>query len=440
MRYRRASGLALRVFVPALGLIIFLALAILYQTHSAIVFTLLRLWGIHPPVTYPFLDLQNLFAATGCWDKNLNVYVFNPCDPLGRVFNYSPLLLRLPVLPPHGWAVAGILIDVLFLSSLAALPPPQNRRDLLILLLATLSPPIAFALQRANLDVVVFIVLLAAARMWVGCLSQRICSYVIVFVTGLLKFYPLILVAMSVRERPRVFVVISATCGAILVGLAWSFYSELAQVMANIPSGAYFMSDMLGAVNLPGGVLFIFHGTHDRWLTTFCWIALFAFFLTFCLKTLRWSALHDEFKRMDALPRALLIFGATIISGCFFCGQSVGYREIFLLFLLPSLFAVRQKAADHDVRRFATQSVFVLLFLLWQGVLTWGSAFLLALKRSFGSELGNALWLGIWAGRELAWWLVVATLVALLIWFAMEGETVNWIKERSALRTMGQQK
>src|SRR5215469_10468564 len=258
MTHRQTShSLLVRLAVLSAAMIIFLGSVILNWLHSATFYAALRFWGVHSPVTFPFLDLRYLLAVTECAQKGANVYVFDPCDPLGRLFGYSPLWLRMSFLPSQHWAVAlGISLDILFLVVLAAFPPPKKALEALIFFLAIFSPPVVFALQRANVDVLIFIMLFGAAAIWMGRLSRRIVTYSIIFIAGALKFYPLILLALAARERKRVCLTLMAVSGSLLVAFAAYFFPELVQMVPNIPRGGYFAVDMFGAKNLPNGILF----------------------------------------------------------------------------------------------------------------------------------------------------------------------------------------
>lgn len=419
-----------RVAAPASALIVFLVVALLCWRGSAVIFAVLRLWGVHPPVTDSFLDLRYIFADAECWRKGIDVYLSDPCDPLGRLLGYSPLWLRLAFLPSQAWTpVFGAIIDVLFLMSLAAFPPPQRRGEFLISLAATLSPPVAFALQRANVDVIIFMMVLAAAGLWIGSLRQRALSYAIISLAGLLKFYPLVLLALAVRERIKIATAIFVAGGFLLFGFAAYFYRELIEMSHNIPTGSYFVGDMFGAKNFPDGLV-LGHGyAPNSWLGALPWLALLALFAAQVFIAARWLDLRRELAGIGALDRALLLSGSAIICGCFFAGQNAGYRGIFLLLTVPGWLALWRQSTARRVQHFAKWACFLTLFLLWQGVLTWNENFLAALQVWFGPGLGSALWSGLWATRELAWWLAAGILASVVMCYAVECQTAAWLRQ-----------
>lgn len=432
-RQRIAKHLALRLAVPVVMLGVFLTFGILYAIHSAVAFDALRWWGVHPPVTEPFLDLRYIFAGVECWSKGIDVYLSNPCDPLGRPHGYSPLWLRFTFLSSQHWTiVAGVVVDLLFILSLAMFPPPQSHGELAVLLAAALSPPVIFALQRTNVDVLIFLMLVTAAGLWIGRPSRRMLGYGLVTFAGLLKFYPLIILALAIRERIKTFVVVAAVCATLLIGFAAYFHAELGEMARNIPTGGYFIGDMFGAKNFPDGIMATHRGAMGNWFGVVIWVMLLTLTVAVTVATFRPLARHKEIVRLAPFESALLLFGAAVICGCFFTGQSVGYRGIFLLFTVPGLLALHRQSGTRSVRRLAAQATVLLLFVLWQSVLTWNTNVLDALRPWLGTPLASAAWTALWAARELAWWLLTGILAAIILCFVVESSTVVALWRRRA--------
>jgi len=437
-RHRQSrTALALRMVVPAVALGVLVVFSVLYWRHSAIAFDVLRWWGIPPPFRNPFLDLRYVFAGIECWGKGVDVYISNPCDPLGRPHGYSPLWLRFAFLPSQQWTpIAGVLVDGLFALSLAAFPPPQNRGELAVVLAAALSPPVAFALQRANVDVIIFMMLLAVAGLWIRGPSRRLVGYGIVTFAGLLKIYPLIVLGLALREGIKRGATIFAVSGLLLIGFVAYFHTELIEMTRNIPTGGYFIGDMFGAKNFPDGLLAGHVGAATGWLGIAVWGTLLALASALTLSTLSLLASHRGIAQPMAFESALLLVGAAVICGCFFAGQSVGYRGIFLLLTVPGLLALRRRAAEDRVRRLATQATALVLFVMWQGALTWNADFLDALQRWLGAPVGSALWMALWSARELAWWLLAGILAGVVLTFAVESPAAIWVR-RAIVRHSG---
>ena len=127
---------------------------------------IIRLLGV-PGWDYPFLDIEGVLTAIDCHRSGIDVYVENPCDPLNRPHNYGPAFLWLSALRINvTWMNGlGLTLGILFLVSLFFLP---KARPGWLVTLAIVSPPVVFALERANVDLIIFLLAMLAAILAAG--------------------------------------------------------------------------------------------------------------------------------------------------------------------------------------------------------------------------------------------------------------------------------
>src|SRR6516162_3799362 len=171
--------LAYRLVIPAAMLCAYGALAMLWHWGPrSVYFDVLRSVGVEP-FRFPFLDIHAVLAAAECQRQGVDVYLSNSCDAIGRPHVYSPLWLA--VMPAfvgtHGTLWAGLGVDLLFILSLSAVLRPRTSWDILVLGVAVFSPMTVFAIERANNDLVVFLLILCASILFTGSRSYRVCSY-----------------------------------------------------------------------------------------------------------------------------------------------------------------------------------------------------------------------------------------------------------------------
>lgn len=436
---------ARRFIVPGLALVAFSLSTLLYLSRNPGYYMVLNFYGVPlQPKKYPFIDLQYVLAGIECWNKGLDVYLIDPCDALGRLHAYSPIWLRLTFLPSQAWAmVLGVCLDCAFLLSLALLPSFKNGREFLILLLATLSPPVAYALERANVDVLIFIFVVVAVIIWLWDWPARTLAYVTIFLAGTLKFYPLVLLGLAVRERMRTFIAATAISGFLLALLVYHFHAELTAMLPNIPQGGYF-SDMFGARNLPDGLSLTFRSyrgpgstvvAQGAWIAVLTWTVMIILSALQILAVVRWQEFRRDFLTLATADQTLCVSGAAIICGCFFVGQSLAYRQIFLLFCFPALLSLWRQSTDRRIRRFAAQLCGLLLFLLWQGEMTWNVALSAELQFWIGPKEALLIQAGSWFVREVVWWRVTSVLVGILVCFVFESKISDHIEWRLISRT-----
>src|SRR5215469_11168458 len=245
----------LRFAVPAITAAVFAALYALYGFGDGALYRSILLgWGA-VPFEFPFLDTHYALSSLQCWHHGVDIYLTNPCDVLGRTYAYSPALLWAQVfgLGTGDTQIAGLIVDGLFLLSLVALPAPRDAAQAALMLFATLSTMTAFALERANLDVLIFVLVVLAGVLLQRGLAARLTAFAMIGIAALIKFYPVVLLIAALRERPRLFVAVSAVVAGVLIALAALYHAELAMAFGNLPKRLYFQS-MFGAANLPYGL------------------------------------------------------------------------------------------------------------------------------------------------------------------------------------------
>src|SRR5207237_7257891 len=110
----------------------------------------------------------------------------------------------------------------------------------------------------------------------------------------------------------------------------------------------------------------------------------------------------------------LLQIGAALVVGCFFAGESVGYRAIMLLLTLPGLLSLDRPGVPHRLRLLSRSTIISILLVMYR-LVTIGF-----LDRHALNVANSALAALIWIAYELIWWWIVAVLSALLTCYILE--------------------
>jgi hypothetical protein len=418
----------LRCLVPLLGLALLAIFAALYTVDPKVYYQALVTIGV-PAFTYPFIDWEYIGAGIKCWSEGINVYITNPCDLLNRPHNYSPIWLRAVFISTErSWTMpSGLGFVLAFLISLFWLVKPENWRELIIFALACTSPMAIYALERGNVDVIIFIMLIVAGVLSTGPLASRIPSYAVILLAGLLKFYPLVVLSVALRERPRTFVAIAATAGLIIIGFFYRFREELAAVWKNIPPAIF----GFGSANLP------FDGPL-RALRLFPWLEQFAWFralpyaiLTVLLIITAVQVIHlalnrnlvSAFAKTPQRDAMFLVIGAALIAGCFFAGRSEQYRGVHLILIVTGLVAMRRVADNPATRVTLTQAVMIVAFLMWEPFFS----------HVLHPEQPGLAYGFYWMIREVLWWRLAALLLAMLAIFSVKSQLFAAIQQRHGL-------
>lgn len=418
--------------IPSIAAVSCLAAFILLFFHDSatLYHRILEHWGVQG-FSLPFLDTDGLLAARDCARLGFDVIAVDPCDILGRVHNYSPFWLVLPSLSlgRTDRVAAGLICDVLFLLSLALLPPARSPTELMLRLAGTFSPMVAFAVERANFDLVVFVIALGTALAMLRSVIVRGMAFVLVLLAAALKYYPVVLMTLALRERPRRFVAICAV-GTAFIGWFLTIYGHDAmRALPNVPAGSAF-GDMFGAQNLVKGLYSVLRSVSFPEptavvLAAVVAVAALAIAASGAFRLWQDSDWPAAFSRMEPARRWLLTVGALLLVGCFAAGQSVGYRGIFFLLVLPGLFAIGKDPATRSwlPRRGAA----IVAVLMWEQAIRDN---LLSFCVGLGLPLfvTTILVTAAWLAREIAFWMVMILLTMPLASFVASAPVMSAIR------------
>ena len=187
---------------------------------------------------FPFLDTHAVLAAAECGrqgDRGLSVQPLRRARASARLFaavagdhaRCSWVSAR-----PGGWARASTCCSFCHWLSCCVHAPPK---ELLILGSAAISPMTVYALERANNDLAIFLLVICGAILFTLPRPYRLFSYGLFVTAGLLKYYPLALLVLAAREGRRDGLVIAAATILALILFAVAFYPELSMAVAGIP-------------------------------------------------------------------------------------------------------------------------------------------------------------------------------------------------------------
>jgi hypothetical protein len=362
---------------------------------------LLHHWGALP-FRSPFLDIHAVTSAVECHRLGFDVYKNNPCDVFQRVHGYSPVWLWLAIFPiTTAWdTYLGITTILLFLSVLPLLPPGRGWWQTAAITLATISSVVAYAVERANVDLLIFVLAMIAITLNCRCAPVRLLGYSAVLVAGMLKFYPVSLMILAVRERLMVFL----TLGFVVLSLIalWLVLdgTDILRGIANIPTTSYFDDNIFGVRDLPFGVIQRFG--FARWAAIAVLVALLVGMLCCAVALAMHNGLASRVRLLTKAEATCLLAGCVLLVGSFLGAQNSLYRAIFLLFVLPGLTVVYPGVVP------------VIILLMWSSGIRAFMAWVGLVLPADGMAKS-----GIWMIWELAWWFVVAMLLAVmfrLVW------------------------
>ncbi len=410
-------GKVLRFLAPVCGLALLALAAGFWQFDRGLYFRFLALWRL-PTLPEPFADWQAVVSVMHCAARGVDVYLPSRCG----VFSYSPLWSWAGLIPTDWpWRIgAGLTIDSAFFASLWFVYRPRGWGDAALFTLACISPAAAYAAERANVDLILFLMMLPAAALAGGGPVRRATAYLFIGIAGLLKFYPFAALAIALRETTRRFLVIALFALAALAALLFVIRGDLAPLAAGMPGGGRYNFGTFGAPSLlylllESGASPIASQVSLAVVTLGC--------LVLSVVAARQPGLARAVSRLDDRDGAGLVIGAAIMVGCFFVGESNNYRAIFLILVVAGLLSLRRVADDAATRRRLGWLIADALALMWfhaaQLAVYSGGKLVPALSKL----LAEMTWC-----RELIWWWLVGSLLALMMIFAARSRSLAFLR------------
>jgi hypothetical protein len=394
--------------LPAVGLFILAAFGGVYLVNREIYLRLIDLWSFEP-FRYPFLDTEYVTGLVSCWRKGIDVYVTNPCDAIGRLNDYSPLWLRMSFLAgDRKWATAlGLAQDCLFVLSLGLLPPMRGRLTAILLLLAIISPATVFALERGNIDLLMFVMVIGGSVCLERSFPVRACGYAAFLCAALLKFYPLIMMARLIEETPRRLIVVAIPPAFLLAAAIALFLPEIQNALANVPRPSDF-GDGFGSVQLGSGLADLLR--HPGLAMPIRFVLCAAASLLAARLAMS-TTFADATNTLNRRETTCLITGALLTCGCFLANANSGYRAIVLLPALSGVCAAARNALVGAVRGLFSSVAVAMVCAMWALI----PMRVLGPHGPIVASAGPLPFFTAWLVRETLWWLVFTVLLAVLM-------------------------
>ncbi len=311
-----------------------------------------------------FADTVAILAAGQAQEVGRDVFLGNPFDPFGRPHVYGAWWL---VTGPLGLVVRdawwlGAALGVAFAVTALVLMAPRTAREAAVAFLLLVSPPVLLGIERANNDLVIFLLLaFAAAGLARSHFAAGASGVLTLVLAAVLKFYPLAALGAVLvrRERlPRLALMLIAAL-ALFAVLWWMQREAFFRALAVMPR-----PDTLYAYGVR--VLSISWTSAEGarlWLATGLLVGV----------TGAWWLLWPVRAAITrALPEDGVIVTAAVAGGacwlfCYVANTNYAYRAVLLVLVAP-LWLQLARSADIAARALGWRASGLLLVTLWSAL------------------------------------------------------------------------
>jgi len=191
-----------------------------------------------PALATTFSDTMTVTNSIDCLLSGQDPYVVRSFDPFQRVYNYPPIWLDLRYLGITGRStnLLGVFMALLLASSLLLLFSATRLGSGLIVFLAIISGPVLFAMERGNIDQILFALLVFGffiiERTHGSARTFLECSLIVVLT--ILKIFPIAAVVVLLKNRQRLLLA-ALTVVVSVAALLVTCGQDLPKVFANTP-------------------------------------------------------------------------------------------------------------------------------------------------------------------------------------------------------------
>ena len=322
-------------------------------------FTLIIVYLIYKQIIYPTIipvvkdgalilsrDWSTIVNASICDAKGYDVFVNNPCDPFGNRHVYGEILLKLPFVtsyPNFYYLIVPIIIGILFIYTVVSFFSFGNSNQYYWLsFFYILSTPFILALERINIDVLIFLFIVLIAKN-----KNTLLNHAMIVITSISKFYPICLSIVFFFKKDIKKIILNLSIILSIVFLILFFQQEnLIKIFNNQKQfagyGIYEFSFF--------GLLKSLQGFNIALI--FLVLITLLFIIFFYKKDFFCNQKALQLFSLDVFENKLYILSSITIVLCYFSFSNYFYREIFFLGLIPWILKNEKKIIDNNFLSF----------------------------------------------------------------------------------------
>ena len=238
-----------------------------------------------------------------------------------------------------------------------------------------INPPVILAIERANIDIIIFLILVLIARS-----KNLLISHILVIFGTISKIYPICLSIVFFFEKNVKKIIINIGIVLLVILLIiffqWDSFSKLLNNQVSTLSTGYgvYEFSFLGGLKFINSLNISIHNKNYNWIK-YIYLIIAVLLPVIYIKYYSFKKLYTKFSLGDIFyennfETKLYILSSTVILLCYFLVSNFIYREIFFLGLIP--FILKQEKSNNN--NFLSLYYYVLSFkFLFSSLLTYVS-------------------------------------------------------------------
>ena len=288
-----------------------------------------------------FPDWSVILNANICQTKGFDVYLDNPCDQWNRKHVYGEVLLKIPFIikfPKFYFLILPIILNFLFIYTIVSFFNFKNKLEYLTIFSFLLSVPVILAIERANIDIIIFLLMVLIAKN-----QKLLLNHLLLVLVTISKFYPISMAIIFLFKKKFKNIILNIIIFFLVVlSILFLQSDQLIKIFNNqsqfSSTGIYGFS-IFNWINSIKDFNIYIKGDDYTWIKYLYIVIILLIPLTITivlkLRDISFNKSISQLFFINSFENRLYILSTAVTLICYFSFSSYPYREIFFLGLIP---------------------------------------------------------------------------------------------------------
>ena len=288
-----------------------------------------------------FPDWSVILNANICQTKGFDVYLDNPCDQWNRKHVYGEVLLKIPFIikfPKFYFLILPIILNFLFIYTIVSFFNYKNKLEYLTIFLFLLSVPVILAIERANIDIIIFLLMVVIAKN-----QKLLINHLLLVLVTIAKFYPISMIIIFLFKKKLKNIILNIIIFFLVVlSILFLQSDQLIKIFNNqsqfSSSGIYGFSIFNWINTIKNFNIYVKNEDYTWVKYLYIGIILLVPLIITIVLNLRNISTNKSISKLffiNSFENRLYILSTAVTLVCYFSFSSYPYREIFFLGLIP---------------------------------------------------------------------------------------------------------
>lgn len=304
-----------------------------------------------------FADWSVILSANICQSK-FDVFTTNPCDAFNRTHVYGSILLNIPFIKDFSkfyLIIFPSILNFLFIYVIVSFFKFKNYLEYLTLLPFIFSIPVLLVIERANIDILIFLILVLTAFN-----KKIVYNYLSIIFVSLLKFYPICLAIIFLFEKNYKKILLYSFIFVLIISALLFFeFSNIKKIFtvgSDFSASHHLSFSLKGFIDHNNELLIAFNNKDYNWIKYLYIMLILVIPLTITV-TLNLKRIfnNNDINLLfftNSYENRLFILSITVVLSCYFAFDNYLYREIFFIGFLPWLIKEKNSGINNKFINF----------------------------------------------------------------------------------------